>query len=182
MKCVMPVNSYIRLRLDLLFEEKHWNEILWNSETRHSERFFFNLLISSCLCWVFATTRAFSLVVVHGPLVVQWPLYSWSRLQGWRASVVVARGPSSCAWAPLPQGRWDPPGSGIEPMSPELAGGFFATEPPGKPFKRIFEHWEKIQNNCAYAYIYIMEGMFWNSLLFIYSLHFEVLFCVWIAT
>ena len=28
---------------------------------------------------------------------------------------------------------WDPPGPGIEPMSPESAGGFFDTEPPGKP-------------------------------------------------
>ena len=28
---------------------------------------------------------------------------------------------------------WDLPGSGIEPVSPALAGGFFATEPPGKP-------------------------------------------------
>ena len=25
------------------------------------------------------------------------------------------------------------PGSGIEPMSPALAGEFFTTEPPGKP-------------------------------------------------
>ena len=29
----------------------------------------------------------------------------------------------------------DPPEPGIEPMSPELAGGFFTTEPPGKPCK-----------------------------------------------
>ena len=28
---------------------------------------------------------------------------------------------------------WDLPRSGIEPMSPALAGRFFATEPPGKP-------------------------------------------------
>ena len=28
---------------------------------------------------------------------------------------------------------WDLPGSGIEPMSPVLAGGLFTTEPPGKP-------------------------------------------------
>ena len=27
---------------------------------------------------------------------------------------------------------WDLPGPGIEPMSPELAGGSFTTEPPGK--------------------------------------------------
>ena len=30
-------------------------------------------------------------------------------------------------------GRWDVPRSGIEPMSPALAGGFFTTEPPGQP-------------------------------------------------
>ena len=28
---------------------------------------------------------------------------------------------------------WDLSGPGIEPMSPALAGGFFTTEPPGKP-------------------------------------------------
>jgi len=28
---------------------------------------------------------------------------------------------------------WDLPGSGIEPVSPALAGGFSTTEPPGKP-------------------------------------------------
>ena len=28
---------------------------------------------------------------------------------------------------------WDRPGSGIELMSPALAGGFFTTEPPRKP-------------------------------------------------
>ena len=28
---------------------------------------------------------------------------------------------------------WDPPWPGIEPVSPALAGGFFTTEPPGKP-------------------------------------------------
>ena len=28
---------------------------------------------------------------------------------------------------------WDPPGSGIKSTSPVMAGGFFTTEPPGKP-------------------------------------------------
>ena len=28
---------------------------------------------------------------------------------------------------------WDPPRSGIEPLSLELAGGYFTTELPGKP-------------------------------------------------
>ena len=33
----------------------------------------------------------------------------------------------------LSYSMWDLPGSGIEPMSPVLASGFFSTEPPGKP-------------------------------------------------
>ena len=43
---------------------------------------------------------------------------------------------SSCgAGTQLLHSMWDPPGIGarIEPMSPALAGGFFTTEPPGKP-------------------------------------------------
>ena len=28
---------------------------------------------------------------------------------------------------------WDLPDSGIKPVSPGLAGGFFTAEPPGKP-------------------------------------------------
>ena len=32
---------------------------------------------------------------------------------------------------------WDLPGSGIEPMSPTLAGGFFTTEPQGKPLSSL---------------------------------------------
>ena len=37
------------------------------------------------------------------------------------------------AWAQLPCGVWDLPGSGIEPASSASAGAFFTTEPPGKP-------------------------------------------------
>ena len=41
---------------------------------------------------------------------------------------------SSCgAWAQLFHNMQDYRGSGIKPMSLALAGGFFATEPPGKP-------------------------------------------------
>ena len=32
---------------------------------------------------------------------------------------------------------WDLPGPGMEPWSPALVGGFFTTEPPGKPLKEI---------------------------------------------
>ena len=42
-----------------------------------------------------------------------------------------------CAWAPLLLSMWDLPGLGTEPVSPAL-GGFFTTEPPGKPLKSFF--------------------------------------------
>ena len=62
-----------------------------------------------------------------------------------RASVVVAHGLSSCglqvlerrlsscgAWDKLLRGMWDLSGPGLEPISPELAGRFLTTAPPGK--------------------------------------------------
>ena len=36
------------------------------------------------------------------------------------------------SWLPFPSSG-DLPNSGIEPVSPALAGGFLATDPPGKP-------------------------------------------------
>ena len=69
------------------------------------------------------------------------------RALGARASVVVARGLSSCGSrslerrlsscgtrAYLLRGMWDLPGPGLEPMSPALAGGFLTTAPPGKSY------------------------------------------------
>ena len=63
-----------------------------------------------------------------------------------RASVVVARGLSSCGSralerrlsncgtrASLLRSMWDLPGPGLEPVCPALAGGFLTTAPPGKP-------------------------------------------------
>ena len=77
---------------------------------------------------------------------LQWLLLLQAWAVGMRASVVVARGLSSCgswalecrlsscgAWAYLLPGTWDLPGPGLEPMSPALAGGFLITVPPGKP-------------------------------------------------
>ena len=40
---------------------------------------------------------------------------------------------SSGTRARLLLGMWDPPGPGIEPKSPTMAGRFPSTEPPGKP-------------------------------------------------
>ena len=74
-----------------------------------------------------------------------WLLSLWTHVLGARATVVGARGLSSCAFwalkhrlnscgalASLLHGMWDLPGSGIEPLSPAMAGGFFTTESPGK--------------------------------------------------
>ena len=56
-----------------------------------------------------------------------------------RASVVVARGLSSCgSRALLLRGMWDFPGPGIKPMSPALAGGFLTSVPPGKSLCDVF--------------------------------------------
>ena len=33
---------------------------------------------------------------------------------------------------------WDPPGPGLEPVSPALAGGLLSTAPPGKPNTHYF--------------------------------------------
>ena len=48
---------------------------------------------------------------------------------------------------------WDLPGSGIEPISPSLQGGFFTSKPPCKPpqitftnGKVIFSHFDKVHN------------------------------------
>ena len=59
-------------------------------------------------------------------------------LQGARASAVAAPGLQSTGSIVVAHGlicMWDRPRSGIKPMSPELAGRFFTTEPPGKPNK-----------------------------------------------
>ena len=51
-------------------------------------------------------------------------------------------GISSCGsqtW--LLRGMWDLPGPGIEPVSPALAGVFFTTELPGKPWDGVVSCW-----------------------------------------
>ena len=60
------------------------------------------------------------------------------RLWSKRASVVAARGLQSEGSVVVAQGlrcqasMWDLPRPGIEPVSPELAGGFLTTGPRGK--------------------------------------------------
>ena len=56
--------------------------------------------------------------------------------------------PRQAYWSGLP---FPPPGTlphpGIEPVSPVLAGGFFVTEPPGKPVK--LAQFSSVQFSCS---------------------------------
>ena len=46
--------------------------------------------------------------------------------------------------ASLLQDTWDLPRPGIEPVPPALAGGFFTTEPPGKPQEMFSNTWPQM--------------------------------------
>ena len=87
-----------------------------------------------------------SLVALRGVPIAVASLVVEHRSWGTQASVVVARGLlnscgswapehsfNSCStWAELLLDTWDLPGSGTEPVSSVLAGGFFTIELPGK--------------------------------------------------
>ena len=77
------------------------------------------------------------LIAVRGPLTVAASPVVEHRLQTRRLS--------SCgSGAQSLRGMWDPPRSGLEPVSPALAGRISTTAPPGKPsldFLRVYpEH------------------------------------------
>ena len=65
-------------------------------------------------------------IAVHGPLTIVASLVAEHRLQTRRLSNCGSR-------AQLLRGMWDPPGPGLEPVSPALAGRLSTTAPPGKP-------------------------------------------------
>ena len=83
-------------------------------------------------------SKSYSLVVVRGLIGGD---FCWSGVQALKhmsfrsgsAWALEHRLSSHGARAYLLHGLWDIPGSGIEPISSALAGGFFTTEPPGKP-------------------------------------------------
>ena len=74
---------------------------------------------SSSLHGIFSGVQMGATVVVCGLFVAVASLVVEPGLQGVRAQ--------------RPCGMSDIPGSGIESLSPALAGGFFTTEPPGSP-------------------------------------------------
>ena len=99
---------------------------------------FFKLIFYFWLCWVFIATWVFSSCGVQGLLssCSTWAPHC-SGFSCCRIWALGCSGFSSCsAQVQLPCGMWDLPGSGIEPMSPVLAGKFLTTEQPGKVMDR----------------------------------------------
>ena len=72
-------------------------------------------------------------IAVRGPLTFAASLVAEHRLQTRRLSNCGSR-------AQLLRGMWDLPRSGLEPVSPALAGRFSTTAPPGKPHKDFYQH------------------------------------------
>ena len=81
-------------------------------------------------------------IVVRGPLTIAASLAAEHRLQTRRLSNCGSR-------AQLLRGMWDLPRPGLEPVSPELAGRFSTTAPPGKPIFMDF-------NQFYYAVIFAL--------------------------
>ena len=90
-------------------------------------------LLSTCCCmgllWLWR---------VGAPLQVWCVVFSLQRLLMWQCQALEHRLGSCVAETSLLHGMWDLPRPGIEPMSPALVGGFFTTEPPGKPRTNAF--------------------------------------------
>ena len=122
-----------------------------NQDREHFKNNFIYLFI--WLCWVFIADGLFPSCGEQEPLptcrllIVVATLVIEHRLWGMRASGFAVHGLSSCSFQALEHrlnscgaraylllGMWDLLRRGIEPISPELAGGFFTTEPPEKPW------------------------------------------------
>ena len=102
----------------------------------------FSVVVNFCLialglpCWwglsAFAASGCCSSRQRTG-FLLRWFSCCGAQAAGTWALGATARGLSSCgAWTWLPRSLWNPPGPGVEPMSPALAGGFLSTLPRGK--------------------------------------------------
>ena len=91
-------------------------------------------------------------IVVRGPLTVAASVVAKYRLQTRRLSSYGSR-------AQLLRGMWDLPRPGLEPVSPELAGRFSITAPPGKPPKVYLISvcsgvlWKMIYRNSHFSFM-----------------------------
>ena len=124
----------------------------------------FYFLFYFCLCWALLLWGFFSACTGQGSSAGAGRGSSWRwsprGTQGLQASGLRALRPlgswalgqrlSSCGtWAQLLRSTRDPPGSGVEPVSPELAGGFLTLEPLGKPCYFIIICWSKWVYRCT---------------------------------
>ena len=85
--------------------------------------------------------------------------------------------PRQESWSGLPfPSPGDLPDPGIEPMSPALAGGFFTTEPPGKPkycfMSLYFFHYYLLfmSNDIRFPFMIIVENFFQKVLAYVKEL------------
>ena len=84
----------------------------------------------------YSLAAALRLLLVVASLIAEHRL--WCRSFSSCGSRALEHRLSNCgAWAQLFRGMRDLPGSGIELMSPALTGGFFTTEPPGRPPRTV---------------------------------------------
>ena len=98
-------------------------------------------------------------IAVRGPLTIAASLVAEYRLQTRRLSNCGSR-------AQLLRGMWDLPRPGLEPVSPELAGRFSTTAPPGKP-----------QLNDFLTQYVLVEHIFF-LLLIVFKFHFFSFFSI----
>ena len=178
---LLPFSSIKRMIIPTLGFSWRLNRIIYVkypvTSISQSSFFFFLLnlfilfIIYFWLCWVFAAARGLfprragatlccgARASHRGGLPC-----CGAQAPGARASVVVAHGLSSCgsraperrlsscgARAQLLRSMWDPPGSGLEPASPALAGGLATTAPPGKP---LLVFWDFRYIALYYGYHY----------------------------
>ena len=110
--------------------------------------FFLSLLLAVLglpCCWGLPldTASRHESPLQHAGFLLQRLLFWGALAIGIRTSAGAAPGSSERAqalWgqAQLLHGPREPPGPGIRPVSPALAGGFFTTEPPRKPLQIFF--------------------------------------------
>ena len=102
--------------------------------------FFFLLIvfIYLWLCWVFIAVWVFSSCGEWGLLGSCHAQPSHCGNLSYCRALALGHRFSSCdIWTYLLWNMWDLSRSGMEPMLPALAGGFFTTEPPRKPLRYL---------------------------------------------
>ena len=107
-------------------------------------------VLGLCFC-----VRAFSscgkwgplFITVHGPLTIAASLVAEHRLQTRRLSNCGSRA------QPL-HGMWDLSRSGLEPMSPALAGRLSTTAPPGKPLIVVLTWIFLMSSSVEHLFVY----------------------------